>query len=187
MKRALIFAVVLILLTGCAAVAREPDELTLVRVLGVDGADPVVFTAVSGKTGQAEVSRGSGRGNDFARAREAVAWSAKGTELSLTGVSYLLVGEDVDLRAVLMGVLEDADLGASATVWLASGGAASLLDACNDPAADLRLLTLKGVAAPTVAQALAALATDGAVPLPTVSEQDGRIEEWGTVVWESAN
>lgn len=186
MKRAFVLTAALLLLTGCASVAREPDDMTLVQVLGVDGSGPVVFTAVSGKS-QDGVSRGSARGEDFRQARENISWSGKGTELSVTGVSYLVLGEDADLYSVLMGVMEDSDLGASATVWMTQGGAAVLLESSDDPAADLRLLTLKGTAAPTVAQALSVLTTDGGVMLPCLGGGDGRIEERGMVLWRGGN
>jgi len=186
MKRTLALSLMFLLLTGCASVAREPDNLTLVRVLGIDGSGPVVFTAVSGKD-QSGVSRGNAQGEDFKEARKNIPWSGSGTELSVTGVSYLILGENADLYAVLMGVMEDTDLGASATVWTAQGSAAELLKNCDDPASDLQLLTLKGTAAPTVAQALSALTTDGGVTLPCLGEKDGRIEERGTVLWSGEN
>lgn len=176
-----------LLLTGCAPVAREPDDLTLVRVLGVDGDGPVLLTVVGDREGQEEPARGGGSGGDFSLACEAAAWSGTGTELSLTGVSYLLVGGDADLESVLLAVLEDADLGASAAVFWTEGEASALLDQCEDPSADLKRLMLKEVGAPTVAQALAALATEGETVLPRLREKDGRLEEWGNVIWNSGN
>ena len=186
MKRGVLLLMTL-LLTGCASVAREPDDLTLIRVLGVDGENPVLLTAVSGVEGGEAPVRGNGSGSDFSRAREAVLWSGSGTELSLTGVSYLVVGEDADLEQVLLAVLEDADLGASAAVFWTADEAAELLNDSDDPASDLNRLMLKDVGAPTVAQALAALATEGKVALPCLEEEDGRIEEWGTMIWDGGN
>lgn len=183
----LAMALIPLLLCGCAPVAREPDDLALVRVLGVDGAGPVTLTAVCGSDGQQKVSRGTAVEVDFPAARRKLPWSGKGEELSLTGVSWLLVGPEVDLQAVLLAILEDADLGASATVWLVEAGAAAVLEACDDPAADLELLTLQGVSAPTVAQAVAELSTEGAVSLPCLGERDGRLEERGMKEWVMDN
>lgn len=180
-------ALLLTLLPGCSSVAREPDNLALVRVLGVDGSGPVTLTAVCGGSDQEDVGRGGSTGADFEAARELLPWSGQGEELSLTGVSYLLVGPDADLTSLLFAVLEDSDLGASATVWLAEGGAAALLAACGDPAADLELLSLRGVTGPTAAQALAALTTDGVVELPCLGETDGRITERGVSRWMGNN
>lgn len=187
MKRLTLALIPLLLLCSCAPVAREPDNLALVRVLGVDGSGPVTLTAVCGGTDEKKISRGIAAGADFLEARRQLPWSGEGVELSLTGVSYLLVGPEADLQAVLFAVLEDADLGATATVWLAEDGAAKLLDAGDDPAADLELLALQGVRAPTVAQAVAALSTEGSVSLPCLVERDGRLEERGMMGWTADN
>ena len=185
MKRLTLALIPLLLLCGCAPVAREPDNLALVRVLGVDGSGPVILTAVCGGTDGKEIRRGTATGTDFLTARRQLPWSGEGAELSLTGVSYLLVGPEADLQAMLFAVLEDADLGAAATVWLAEDGAAKLLDAGTDPVADLELLALQGVCAPTVAQAVAALSTEGAVSLPCLVERGGHLEEWGMMEWRA--
>ena len=186
MKRILVLLAAWVFLVGCSSVAREPDNLTLVRVLGVDDGEVVVFTAVSGKSGQGRVERGDGEGEDFRQAREEVPWSGTGTELSLTGVSYLLVGEDVDLRELLLWAMEDVDLGASATVWSVEGAAKILLENCEDPAAELELLQLKGVPAPTVAQAAAELMTEGGTMLPRLGRENGRMVERGMKEWNRA-
>ncbi len=185
--RRLLLALIPLLLCGCSPTAREPDQLALVRVLGVDGEQPVILTAVCGGADQGDIRRGTAEGADFPAARRQIPWSGEGEELSLTGVSYLLVGPEADLSAVLLAVLEDAELGATATVWVAEDGGAALLGGCEDPAADLELLTLQGIRAPTVAQAVAALSTDGAVSLPCLGERDGRLEERGMVQWTADN
>lgn len=182
MKQALLPVCLAVLLTGCAAVAREPSNLTLIRILGVDGGESVTLTAVSGKT-QNGVSRGSAQGDGFHQARQQVPWSGAGTELSVTGVSYLVFGSDADLQETLAAVMADSDLGASATVWCVQGSAAELLDRCEDPAADLSCLEQKGVQAPTAAQTLFFLTTDGAVTLPCLTEENGRIKDRGTMLW----
>lgn len=184
--RAVLLCAVCLALTGCASVSREPDNLALVRVLGVDGGGPVRLSAVCGSDGQGNVSRGASAGETFEQAREQIPWSGRGEELSLTGVSYLLVGPDADLEAILYSILKDADLGASASVWLAVSGAADVLDTCEDPAADLELLMLQGDGAPSVAQALAALSTEGEVILPCLEEQNGRLEKRGAYRWKKS-
>lgn len=174
-------------LSGCASVAREPDDLALVRVLGVDGAGPVVLTAVCGGDDQKDVNRGAVSASDFGTARREIPWSGTGEELALSGVSYLLVGPDVDMAGLLLAVLEDEELGATATVWLVEEGAGMVLEACGDPAADLELLELQGIKAPTAAKAAAALATEGVLKLPCLGQRDGRVEERGEKVWRVAN
>lgn len=185
MKRAVMLALgAAMVLSGCAPSAREPDNLALVRVLGVDGAGPVTLTGVCGGANQRDASRGSCQGETFDLARERLSWSST-EELALTSVSYLLVGEDADLTAVLFAVLEDRELGASATVWVAREGAWAALEACEDPATDLELLGLQGVQAPTAVQALAALQTQGTVILPVVTAREGRLESRGEDVWKA--
>lgn len=167
-----------LLLAGCSAVSAEPDELVLVSVLGVDGGQEVTLTAVS-----EGVENAVCRGGNFDQARESIRWSGRGAELSLTGVCYLVAGARVDLESILLAVMEDAELGASAYVWVAEGAALGLLNDCEDPSEDLRLLLLKGSAVPTVAQALAAVTTEGAVRIPCLGVANGRIVERGEVVW----
>ena len=52
MRRAVALLAGLLLLSGCVPNAREPAELALVRVLGVDGGGPVTLTAVCGGSDQ---------------------------------------------------------------------------------------------------------------------------------------
>ena len=169
-------------LAGCTPAAREPDNLALVRVLGVDGAGPVALTGVCGGSNQQDVSRGACVDETFGQARDRLPWSGT-EELALTSVGYLLLGRDADLEAVLFAALEDRELGASATVWIAQEGAAAALEPCQDPATDLELLLRQDVQAPTAARALAALCTTGEVLLPVVGAQEGRLELQGEEVW----
>lgn len=178
---------VLLVLTGCAPIAREPDNLALVRVLGVDGSEPIMLTAVCARDTQGQVGRGRAAGDDFEQARRQIPWSGTAEELSLTGVSYLLIGPEADLESLLYYVLEDADLGATATVWLMGADASAELEACEDPVADLELLTMQGMLAPTVAQALAALSSNGEVTLPCLEEQNGVLREQGVQQWRADN
>ena len=187
MKRCAVLAVCVLLLTGCAPVAREPDNLALVRVLGMDGGSPVVLTAVCARNKQGEIGRGVAQAEDFEKVRRQIPWSGTAEELSLTGVSYLLIGPETDLESLLYFVLEDADLGATATVWLTEEDAAAVLEACEDPAADLELLTLQGIRAPTVAQTVAALSSTGEVFLPCLEVRNGKLKEEGERQWQTDN
>ena len=168
-----------VLLAGWRPAPREPEGLALVRVLGVDGVGPVRLTAVCGGEDQGDQSRGQCEGTGFETALACLPWSGK-EELSLTSVSYLIVSRDVELEQVLLGALRDEELGAASTVWLAEEGAAALLEGCEDPAKGLELAERRGVEAPTVVEALAALyGGDGpCLPLLTVGKDGPVVIDW---------
>ena len=172
-----------VLLTGWHPVPKEPEGLALVRVLGVDGPGPVTLTAVCGGEDQeGNQSRGQYTGAGLEEALEGLRWSGQ-EELSLTSVTDLIIGPGVESESVLLAALRNEELGASATVWLAEGGAAELLGSCADPASALELLERQGWEAPTVVEALAAIYEgDGlCLPLLTAGEDGlmGGMEETG--------
>jgi len=181
-KRMLLTALALVTLTGCSPNAREPTNLALVRVLGVDGASPVVLTAVCGSAAGQEPLRGSCSGESFGLALGLLPWVAE-EKLGLTSVTYLVCGADADLTSVLFAILEDRELGPSAAVWLAEDGAAQLLSESRDPAAELELLTRRGIRAPTAAKVLGTLLTEGSVLLPVLAQREGRLMAQGEVRW----
>lgn len=170
-------AALAVLLAGWRPAPKEPEGLGLVRVLGVDGPGPVTLTAVCGGEDQEDASRGTWAGEDFLRALEGLPWSGE-EELSLTSVSYIIVGRDVELERVLLAVLRDRALGASATVWLAEEGAAALLERCGNPADGLDLLERQGAHAPTAAEALARLRGGGALTLPLLAGDKPALIDW---------
>ena len=184
-KWLLLCAAMAVLLAGWRPAPREPEGMALVRALGVDGAGPVALTAVCGGEDQKKPGRGRFAGADFDSALEGLPWSGEGEgeELSLTSVSYIIVGWDVDLEDVLLAALRDEGLGAACTVWLAEEGAAALLEDCPDPAAALELLERQGVEAPTVVEALAGLYRVEELCLPLITGGEDGLwlldwEEW---------
>lgn len=179
----LYMALFLLLLSGCAPNAREPDGLALARVLGVDGCGPVTLTAVCGEEEGESGLRGAAAGRDFMTARAALPWT-EDKELALTSLSYLIIGNCADLEAAAAAVLDDHELSPGATVWYAPD-AAALLSACEDPAGRLAVLEERGVRAPTAAEALASLRTDGRVDLPRLTWDGERLETDGTFTWEA--
>lgn len=179
MRKLFLFALMPFLLCGCSPNAREPDDLALVRLLGVDGASPVTLTAVcAGPEGE----RYGCSGEDFLSAREALPWVGE-EELALTGVGWLLVDGTVDLESLLFAVLEDRDLDPSATVWLAEEGTAALLEGCKDPVGQLELLRARGIKGVSAAEALGTLQTEGSVLLPALGAEDGRLVLKGEERW----
>ena len=167
----LVLAGVLLLGTARCSAGREPDDLALVRALGVDGTDPVQLTAVCGGEDQEDPSRGSCTGTDFAEALQELPWSGTGTqELSVTSVTDVILGPEADPEEVLLQVLRDRELGAASMVWLAEDSAAQVLGAGEDPAGTLALLRRQGTYAPTAAEALAELLSSGQAELPVLGE-----------------
>ena len=181
MRRRAVWALALLLLAGCGSSAREPGNLALVRAVGADGEHPLVLLAVSGGE---EIFRGRVEAENFSRARQALPWSGE-RKLSLTGVSHLIVGPEVDLECLLLRILEDAEVGGTPMVWLAPEGAEQLLSGAEDPAAELDLLTRRGIPAPRAAEAAAALMTEGEVSLPSLEAEDGRIHYKEMNLWKS--
>ena len=167
-------AALAVLLAGWHPAPKEPEGLALVRVLGVDGPGPVTLTAVCGGEDQErDQSRGQCTGADFEEALSELPWSGA-EELSVTSVTWFVIGRDVDLESVLLAALRNEKLGASATVWLGPDSAAELLGSCEDPASELELLERQGIEAPTVVEALAALYRGDGLCLPLlIKGEDG--------------
>jgi hypothetical protein len=117
-------------------------------------------------------------------ARWALPWSGE-REMALTNLSYLIIGETVDLEETLAYVLADHEMSPSATVWLVED-AGALLTECSDPVARLEVIAEQGADAPTVVSALAALRLEGRVELPVLTCQGGRLETGGQKTWEAA-
>ena len=179
----LVLAAVLCLLSGCAAHAREPEGLALVRVLGVDGGDHITLTAVCGVQSGQEAVRGAVEASEFCAARSLLPGCGE-RELALTNLSFIIINKEADLREVLMEILQDREMSPSATVWVTES-AGALLGAAKDPAGRLEVLSGQGMEAPTVVGALAELETTGVVRLPVLKEEDGLLIPDGSVLWEA--
>ncbi len=178
MKKWLVLALcAVVALAGWKPVPKEPEGLALVRVLGVDRSGPITLTAVCGGEDQEEPGRGQCTEVDFESALERLPWSGE-EELSLTSVSYIIVGRDVDLKTVLLAALRNEELGASATVWLAEEGAAALLEGCGDPASGLDLIKRQEIEAPTVVEALAKLERGEVLSLPLLAGEKPSLIDW---------
>lgn len=182
-KGVLLLAAALCLLSGCAAHAREPEGLELVRVLGVDGGDQITLTAVCGVQSGQEAVRGTAGAAEFCAARSLLPGCGE-RELALTNLSFIIINKEVDLQEVLMEILQDREMSPSATVWV-TDSAGALLAAEKDPAGRLEVLSGQGVEAPTVTAALAELETAGVVRLPVLREEDGLLVPDGALLWEA--
>ena len=184
MKKWLVLALCgAVALAGWRPAPKEPEGLALVRVLGVDGQGPVLLTAVCGGEDQEEPGRGRCAGTDFDAALAGLPWSGE-EELSLTSVSYIIVGRDVDLEKILLAVLRNRELGASATLWLAEEGAGALLARGPAPAGGRARRARPAHTPPTAAEALARLEGDGPLTLPLLAGEGPTLIDWEE--WRSA-
>lgn len=174
MKKALYLAFALLFLTGCGG--RELSNVSLVRTLGIDGPGPVVVTAIAGE--EEERALFCCEGNDIIAAQAAL--ETLGTErLAVTHVGQVVLGETA-LAETLWEEVVQRDSGYGATVWLAEEGSAyDLLAGADDPAGRLKHLEESGVAAPSLLEAVSALARDGHVCVPVIGLRDGDIQVTG--------
>lgn len=174
MKKILILTTALLLLTGCGG--QELANVSLVRTLGVDGAGPVAVTAVAGA--EEERALFCCGGEDVIAAQKTL--ETLGTErLAVTHVGQVVLGETAEAR-VLWDEVVHRDSGYGATVWLTETGSAyDLLAGADDPAGRLRHLEESGAAAPSLLEAVSALARDGQVALPVIGVRNGEIEITG--------
>lgn len=175
MKKTILLAFALLLLTGCGG--RELADVSLVRTLGVDGPGPVRVTAIAGT--EEERALFCCEGEDVIAAQGAL--ETLGTErLAVTHVGQVVLGETATAETLWLEVVH-RDSGYGATVWLAEAGSAcDLLADADDPAGRLKHLEESGVAAPSLMEAVSALARDGRVSAPVIGLRDGEIQVTGT-------
>lgn len=174
MKRMLCLAACLLLLSGCGG--QELKNVSLVRTLGVDGPGPVAVTAVAGE-GEEEALFSCG-GADIVEA-QAVLETLGSQRLAVTHVGQVVLGQTTSAKSLWDEVVH-RESGYGATVWLAEGSSAGdLLARAEDPAGRLKHLEESGVAAPTLLEAVSALAREGGVTVPVVGLRDGELQVVG--------
>lgn len=172
MKRGIALAAgMALLLTGCGG--RELTNVSLVRTLGIDGPGPVVVTAVAGEEGERALFRCAGE--DVIAAQATL--ETLGTQrLAVTHVGQVVLGENAAAETLWDEVVH-RDSGYGATVWLTETGSAyGLLSSADDPAGRLKHLEECGAGAPTLLEAVRALARDGRVSAPVIGLRSGELE-----------
>lgn len=175
MKKALYLALSLLFLAGCGG--RELSNVSLVRTLGIDGPGPVAVTAVAGT--EEERALFCCEGENIIAAQAVL--ETLGTErLAVTHVGQVVLGETASAKTLWEEIVH-RDSGYGATVWLTEEGSAyDLLAGGDDPAGRLKHLEESGVAAPSLLEAVSALARDGRVSVPVIGLRDGAIQVTGT-------
>lgn len=177
MRGILLILPLLLFSCGCEALPypRELESTMLVRVLGVDQTqEEVRLTA-------ADMGEGSvvlmAEGRSFEEACQNLKQAGE-EYVALTHVTQILVGEESDLQAVLEAALAQKEVGQSATVWWAEGGAGELMKSVGGGARRLTSIELntERLNTATVLEALAELEEGGAVPLPKIGRRNGVLE-----------
>lgn len=170
MKKTILLAAGLLLLTGCAG--QELSNVSLVRTLGIDGGGAVTVTAVAGN--EDERALFSCAGEDVPAAQKNL--ETLGSErLAVTHIGQVVLGEDASAQCLWDEVVQ-RESGYGATVWLAERGTArGLLMDAYDPAGRLKHLEDSGVAAPTLLEAVSALVRDGEVKVPVLGLRSGEL------------
>lgn len=178
----LCWAVLLLLTAGCAPHAREPEQLALVRVLGVDGGGPVTVTGLCSPTEQGEPPPpGRAMGADLAQALDCLPWVGE-QELALSHLSHVVLGDGASLAELLEELAERRTLSVTAALWQC-GEAGPLLEGCPGAFERLELLKQGGVQPPTAGEVLAALAAGEPVRLPRLVEEDGSLRLVEEALW----
>lgn len=173
-----------LLLSGCAAGAagREPEDTILAQVIGVDVDGRGVVVTAAGTDGEGTILT-SASGETLQDAFAALPVSGD-KYFSLTNVTNVIVGDGVDLPALLDYILSDPDMSYSARVW-AGSFAGGLMEDMKDGGLDrFQLLEQDVTETSTVKTALAALDSGGTAAIPAVAVLDGKLETVGTLYYE---
>lgn len=173
-----------LVLCGCTSVyGREPENTVVVQVLGVDWSDGVYTLTAAGRSGTGEpvIQRTAGPSLE-----EAFAALPGGGEawLSLTGVSWLLLGDGVDPREVLLYVLADSGMSWRATVWYTPIAEATMRELEDGGMGRLRVLEESGLETVDVLDVLTALESGEAAEVPAVMAAGGTLEPVGSVWYQ---
>lgn len=178
-------AACLFLLSSCTsanAAGREPEDTVLVQVVGVDVDGRGIVVTAAGRDGE-ETAVVSASGGSLEEAFASLP-TAGDRYLSLTNVTQVLVGDGVDLAAVLRYVLDDPDMSYMARVW-AAGYAGGVMEELREQGLDrFQLLEEGGAETVTVKAALAELLEGDQTALPSLSMGSTGLEVVGRLYYE---
>ena len=182
--RLLLVLICLLTLCGCAGNdrGREPENTVLAQVVGVDRMDGVWLLTAAGKDGSGESVCRTVAGKNLAEVFEALPGSGE-TWISLSGVSDVLVGDGVELREVLLFILEDGRMSWRANVWCVPIAAAVMEEHTSGGGDRLAVLKEAGTATATVLETLERLEDEGEAKLPALTEREGVLAVGGTLYY----
>lgn len=177
-------AAVLLPLSGCAAGAdgREPEDTVLAQVIGVDVDGQGVTVTAAGTDGE-ETALAAASGETLEAAFAALP-TAGDKYVSLTNVTHVLMGDGVDVIAVLRYVLEDPDMSYMAKVWAAGYAGGVMEELKEEGLARFQILEQGGTETVTVKTALAELLEEKKTVMPSLSMGRTRLEVVGKLYFE---
>lgn len=171
-------------LCGCtSAYGREPEHTVMAQVLGVDWSDGMCVLTAAGEDGRGETVIRRAEGRSLEEAFHALP-AAGETWTSLTGVSWLLLGDGVDPREVLLYVLEDGGMSWRATVWYTPIAEATVRELEDGGIDRLRVLEASLAETPDVLDVLTTLELGEAAEVPAVMITGGMLEPVGSVWYQ---
>lgn len=181
----LFLALLLVPLGGCASASasgREPEDTVLAQVVGVDVDGRGVTVTAAGRDGE-ETAVVSASGGSLEEAFAALSTAGE-KYFSLTNVTQVLVGDGVDVIAVLKYVLDDPDMSYRARVW-AAGYAGGVMEELKEKGLGrFQLLEEGGAGTATVKTALAELLEEKKTVIPSLTMGRAGLEVAGKLYFE---
>lgn len=183
--RCILLAAACLLLSGCTsaqAAGREPEDTVLAQVIGMDVDGRGIVVTAAGQDGE-ETAVVSASGETMEEAFTALPTAGE-KYVSLTSVSHILLGDGIDVAALLRYVVEDPDMSYTARVW-AGGFAGGVMEDLRETGLErFRTLEQSGVETITVKTALAELLSQRKTEIPALSVPDGELEVVGKLYFE---
>lgn len=168
--------------TSAGASGREPEDTVLAQVIGVDVDGQGVTVTAAGTDGE-ETALAAASGATLEEAFSALP-SAGDKRFSLTNVTHVLVGDGVDVMALLDYVLDDPDMSYMAKTWAAGFAGGLMGHLREDGLGRFQILEESGAETVTVKNALAGLLGEGTTAMPALSRGEAGVEVVGKLYFE---
>ncbi len=172
-------------LSGCTsanAAGREPENTVPALIIGVDADSRGVSVTAVGQDGE-KTALVTAPGQTLGEAFTALP-TAGDKYFSLTNVTHILVGDGVDVAALLNYVLNDPDMSYMAKVWT-TGFAGGLMEHLKEGGLErFQILEQSGTETITVKTALAELLSEKSTAIPTLAFGENGLDVVGKLYFE---
>jgi len=187
MKRAKLLAALVCLIPLCGCVGsdrgREPENTVLAEVVGVDRMGERWFVTGAGKDDAGETVIQTAEGDSLAEAFAALPGVGE-TWMSVTGVHDFLLGDGVEIREVLLYILDDSGMSWRARVWHAPIAGALVKEQGDGGGDRLTVLEQSGTQTVSVLDVLSEWEDGGETALPALVMRDGVLMASGMIYYE---